>query len=105
MSDPVIVIARLFPKDGFAKVMLEAMGPAVRGIRAESGCTFYAFHLADDETIVIIEKWASPRHFDAHRSSENTKAVRAVRAPFEARPATVELLTPVELGDPMRGNL
>lgn len=99
----MIVIARLFPQTGLASAMLAAMGSAVRGIRAELGCTFYDFHLDDDESVVIVEKWASAQHFETHRSSVNTKAVRDARAQFELRPATVEVLTPVDIADPIRG--
>jgi len=101
----VVVVARLFPKEGATSRMLEALASAAAAIHAEPGCELYAAHSAPDGTIVIIEKWSSREALDAHLAGEPVKASRAARTDFEAAPPHVEVLTPAPAGDAARGAL
>lgn len=101
----IVVIARLFPKEGRGAELLAALEAASPSIHAEQGCELYAGHLAPDGTLLMIEKWATRADLDAHLAGEPVRVYREARQPFEAQRPQIEILEPLGYGDPERGAL
>ncbi|GAA1704574.1 hypothetical protein GCM10009808_23160 [Microbacterium sediminicola] len=72
----VTVVARLHPAPENLEQAIAAIAAAVDGIRAEEGCEQYAPHLADDGTIVIVERWSSREALAAHDTGSAVQVLR-----------------------------
>lgn len=105
MNSKVVVMARLYPAEGQLAAMLDAIAHTVGAVHAEDGCELFAAHTAPDGTVVLIERWASQQALAAHAAGPAVQAMRTARAPFEARPGTVEVLAATGFGDPAKGTL
>jgi quinol monooxygenase YgiN len=75
-APPVTVVARLHPDPARVDAAVAAVLAAVDGIRAEEGCEQYDPHLADDGTILIVERWASREALDAHSTGPAVQVLR-----------------------------
>ncbi|MFC5906239.1 putative quinol monooxygenase [Streptacidiphilus monticola] len=101
----VVVTAVVHPKPGRLQEALDTYARYIDAVHAEPGCELYALHATED-SIVVIEKWASRADLDAHA----TGAVLAKLGPeldaLRERPADVTVLTPRPAGaDPAKGAL
>ncbi|MFE5407565.1 putative quinol monooxygenase [Microbacterium sp. NPDC056569] len=76
MSEAVTVVARIHPDPERITDAAAAVRAAVEGIRAEDGCVQYDPHLADDGTIVIVERWASREALAAHNIGAPVQVLR-----------------------------
>ncbi len=50
-------------------------------VRTEEGNIAYAYFsaLGDDETVILVEKWASQRALDLHQAQEKMKTIARLR--------------------------
>ncbi|WP_251453908.1 putative quinol monooxygenase [Microbacterium sp. Marseille-Q6648] len=72
----VTVVARLHPHPEKTDAALDAVRAALAGIRAEDGCEQYDPHLADDGTILIVERWSSRKALAAHNTGAAVQVLR-----------------------------
>jgi quinol monooxygenase YgiN len=93
---PVVVVAVLRPNPQHIEQALSGVMTAVPGILAEDGCELYAPHLADDGTIVIVERWASRADLDAHTTGVAVEVLRSGVKGLMASPPVVTSMAPVE---------
>ncbi len=102
---PVVVTAVFRPAPGHHDDLVQALRATIPAVHEERGCLLYAIHDAEDGTITMIEKWASPADLDAH---DVGPAVAALRTAVEGRldgPVEVVRMEPLPVGDPDRGAL
>lgn len=93
---PVVVVARLHPSPGQLDVVVAAVRRAVPGIRAEEGCEVYAPHLADDGSILILERWSSRAALAAHDTGSAVEVLRAGVRGRTAAPTEVSAAVALE---------
>ena len=72
----VTVVARIHPDPARITDAAAAVRAAVDGIRAEDGCAQYDPHLADDGSIVIVERWSSREALAAHNTGAPVQVLR-----------------------------
>ncbi|SFR89670.1 Quinol monooxygenase YgiN [Microbacterium sp. cf046] len=76
MSEPVAVSARLFPDPAHLDAAVASVLAAVGGVRAEEGCEQYDPHLADDGSLLIVERWSSREALAAHDTGSAVQVLR-----------------------------
>lgn len=86
---PVVVVARLHPDPARLDDVVAAVRAAVPGIRAEEGCEQYDAHLADDGTILIVERWSSRTALAAHNTGAAVQVLRDGVAGLTVAPTQV----------------
>ena len=105
MEQAVVVTAVFTPLPGSRDTARAALQAALPDVHAEEGCLLYALHDAADGSLILIEKWASREHLEAHASGEPVARLnRAVEGLLEDAPAVVTM-TPVPSGDVSKGQL
>ena len=97
----VVVVATIFPAPGRIDEVTALVLATLPAVHAEDGCELYALHRSG-ERLVMVEKWATSEHLDAHRSGA---AVASLRAGLQAKtvaPTEIQILTalPGNGGDP-----
>lgn len=95
MTESVTVVARLHPDPARIADAIGAVRAAVDGIRAESGCLQYDPHLADDGTILIVERWASRAALAAHDTGAPVQVLRDGLRGLTIAPTVVTAATAV----------
>lgn len=85
----VVVVARLHPDPARLDDVVAAVRAAVPGIRAEMGCEQYDPHLADDGTILIVERWSSREALAAHNTGAAVQVLRDGVAGLTVAPTQV----------------
>lgn len=85
----VTVVARLYPDPARLDAAKAAIRAALDGVRAEQGCLQYDPHLADDGTIVFVERWASREALAAHASGPAVQVLRDGMAGLTTAPDEV----------------
>ena len=53
-------------------------------IRAEEGCIAYDYYASEDDIdrLMLIEKWATPAHQEAHMTQPHMQELSAIKARF-----------------------
>jgi len=69
MTDPVVVVATFFPREGQHDAVHAIIAAAQTDVYQEYGCLLYSLHESDDR-FVLIEKWASAKDLAVHGESE-----------------------------------
>lgn len=101
----VIVTATFHPAPGARDSLLAALRAGIPAVHEEPGCVLYALHDANDDSIVMLEKWTTSAELDAHAAGPAVKRLNALIAPHLARPVTVTTMTPVPAGSDRQGTL
>ena len=70
----VVVVATFQPAPGKIDDVIEVLTSVIPDVHEEDGCELYALHRGDD-TLVFIEKWASPEALSAHSGGTATAGV------------------------------
>lgn len=102
---PIVVTAYFQPLPGKHDEVVAALQPAIAAVHAESGCLLYAIHAAPDQTVVMIEKWASVEDLDVHGTSPAVQAIGPSLQGLLAQPAVVTRLVPIPTGTTEQGQL
>ena len=102
---PIVVTAYFQPLPGKHDAVVEALRPAIAAVHTEPGCLLYAIHAAPDQTVVMIEKWASVDDLDAHGASPAVQAIGPSLQGLLAQPAAVTRLVPIPTGTSEQGQL
>lgn len=104
-NGPVVVTAYFYPLEGKADVVRVALDEAIPVVHGEPGCLLYAINEAPDGTIVMIEKWESAESLAVHAKAPAGVVMRAALDGALASPIDVTVLTPLPVGDPIKGAL
>lgn len=100
----VIIVASAAALPGKREAMLDVFREIVPLVHREHGCEMYAAHLeADGDSIVVIERWATPQDLEAHATGAVTARLMASLDGLVAGPPHLLTLESVPLGDPARG--
>lgn len=100
-----IVVATLTPRDDFRADVVANLASLVSQVHAEAGCELYAIHDAEDGTIVMIEKWATREHLDAHSRGAVVARIRTANEGLLEKEPEVLLMRPLTMGDDAKGLL
>ncbi|MGU7770507.1 putative quinol monooxygenase [Burkholderia sp. MR1-5-21] len=93
----LVISIQTIPGKGHEQIAAyEKLAPIVR---AEQGCLQYDLHavVGDDNSFVLIERWASAEALAAHDVTPHTIAADAHSPSFRAAPARVLRLAPDSL--------
>ncbi|RLP76515.1 antibiotic biosynthesis monooxygenase [Mycetocola tolaasinivorans] len=101
----VVVTAVFTPAEGKRAAVLDALRPAIQAVHHEPGCELYAIHDHPNGDIVMIEKWTSTELLDAHGEGLPVAALNRALETLLAGPVVVTRLTPIPVGDEIRGAL
>lgn len=91
------VVATLEARPGRGDAVAELMAGVLETVRAERGCLRYDLFRVrrDDDTLVMIEQWASKEDLRAHGGSEHFAELSARLAPELVGAPVVRVLDPV----------
>ena len=91
------VVATIVAKPGRGDAVAELLAGALETVRAETGCLRYDLFRVrrDDDTLVMVEQWASKEDLRAHGTSEHFTALAAQMGSELAEPPVVRVLDPV----------
>jgi quinol monooxygenase YgiN len=98
----VVVTAVVHPKPGKLEEALAAYARHIDAVHAEPGCELYALH-TDGTSIVVLEKWASRAHLDAHAAGAVLAKLGPELDALRERPADVTVLEPRPAGTDATG--
>jgi quinol monooxygenase YgiN len=104
-SEAIVVTATFTPINGKRDELVEALRETVPAIHSEPGCLLYSVHVANDGTVVQIEKWASRELLDLHSAGRPVAALKAAIGPLLAQPQVLSVMTAVPIGDRAKGEL
>jgi quinol monooxygenase YgiN len=96
MSAPLDVVATIAVLPGRADAVVEIVTEHLEAVRAEEGCLRYDLFRVrrDDDTLVMVEQWASKDALRAHGEAEHFRAMSARLAPELAAAPVVRVLEP-----------
>ena len=91
------VVATIVARPGRGDVVAELLAGALDTVRAEPGCLRYDLFRVrrDDDTLVMIEQWASKDDLHTHGASEHFVALSVRMGPELAEAPVVRVLEPV----------
>lgn len=105
MTEAIVVTAVFTPAEGQFDAVYSALLPAIAASHEEEGCEIYALHKAPDGTLVMIEKWESLAHHEAHDEAAAVAALIAALDGLLAAPVVVTRLIPLPAGNEIQGSL
>lgn len=99
----VVVVAVLTPKPDRRDEVRAALIEAVEATHRERGCELYSLN-ENDEVFVFVERWSGREALDAHLGGPVLQKLGPL---FEAAltRSVVQILNPVEAGDPEKSSV
>lgn len=98
------VIATIWPWPEHRQDVVDAFRAVVPTVHGEDGCELYALHEAADR-LVMVEQWTSDEALQAHLAGPVLVELDARLDGKTVRPADIVIVSPVPLGDPVKGTL
>jgi quinol monooxygenase YgiN len=91
------VVATIVAKPGRGDVVAGLLAEVLDAVRAEPGCLRYDLFRVrrDDDTLVMVEQWATKDDLRAHGASEHFTALSARMGPELVEAPVVRVLEPV----------
>ena len=91
------VVATIVAKPGRGDAVAELLGAALETVRSEPGCLRYDLFRVrrDEDTLMMVERWASKDDLKAHGASAHFVALSAQMGPELAEAPLVRVLEPV----------
>ena len=97
MSSPLYLIATIYPVAQYQAEVLTALGALITASQEESGCEMYDLVRGDgEEVLVMMEKWSSKEHWDAHMTTDHVKTMGMLDKAFFTRETELRFLHPVK---------
>ena len=97
MPAPLYLIATIYPAAQHKAEVLAALGELIAASRAESGCEMYDLVQGDgEEVLVMMEKWSSQEHWDAHMATDHVQAMGELDTSFFTRATDLRFLHSVK---------
>lgn len=93
------VVATIRAREGRGDDLVEVVTAAIAQVRAEEGCLRYDLHRVrrDDDSFVMLERWASKEALRAHGEAPHFQAMSAQLADVLAEPPVVRVLSPIDV--------
>jgi quinol monooxygenase YgiN len=103
----VVVVATVDVKPESIDAALTAVTTSIAATHTEPGCIAYALHrdLADENRLVIVEKWTTADALTEHAQTPHLKQLFADLGPLLAAPPTIVRTSPVPVGDGAKGTI
>jgi len=101
----IVVTAVFHPAPGTKERLITALREGIPAVHSEDGCVLYAIHDAEDDTVVMLEKWKSREDLDAHAAGPAVVQLNALIAPYLGHPVTVTTMTAIPAGTERQGLL
>ena len=99
-----IVVARVYPKPGRLQEVIDVYAPIVPLVHQEPGCELFALH-TDGETVVVVERWATPADLHAHAAGPAYAQIRAGISDLVDHAPDVWVLDNLPFGDAAKGTI
>jgi quinol monooxygenase YgiN len=97
MSSALYLIATIYPAAQHKTEVLTSLGALIEASRAESGCEMYDLVQGDGEDVwVMMEKWSSKEHWDAHMTTDHVKTMGMLDKSFFTHETQLRFLHPVK---------
>lgn len=97
MSSALYLIATIYPAAQHKTEVLTALGALIAASRAELGCEMYDLVQGDGEEVwVMMEKWSSKEHWDAHMTTDHVKTMGMLDKSFFTQETQLRFLHPVK---------
>ncbi len=98
----IIVLAHARSKNGREVELEKTVRAAIKPTHAEAGCLKYAFHqsVADKQTFVMIEKWASQEALDQHLKASHIVELFKKLPDLLQRPMQIQIYKALLDGSP-----
>ena len=91
------LIAEIYPDHNNLETVLKEFKVLVEKTRAEDGCVFYDLVQEEGtENWLMVEKWESREHWEAHDVSDHVKHIQSQPELF-SKPTNLRFMTEVEL--------
>ncbi len=106
-SPQVVVVTTLDVLDGRRDDALALVETLATATHDEAGCLALAAHADLDapSRLVLVARWTSSVALENHALQPHARAFADAIGPLVAGPPEVRRLTPLGLGDPMKGSL
>ena len=82
-----MVVVNLWPKPGCVDDVVAIVERELGEIRQASGCEVYDLYRAVDDRVVLIERWSSRKHWQAHFATPAIERLKRDLTPVLERPA------------------
>lgn len=96
MSKPLYLIATIYPAAEHIDYLKKEFATLASESYKESGCEMYDLVSGDSEEVwVMMEKWSSKSHWDAHMLTSHVKYINSVDQKYFTKPTELRFLNPV----------
>lgn len=96
MSKPLYLIATIYPALEHIEYLKKEFSSLVAQSYKESGCEMYDLVLGEGEEVwVMMEKWSSKAHWDAHMLTSHVKHINSIDKKYFSKPTELRFLNPV----------
>ncbi len=96
MSKPLYLIATIYPAAEHIDYLKKEFATLASESYKESGCEMYDLVSGDSEEVwVMMEKWSSKSHWDAHMLTSHVKYINSVDQKCFTKPTELRFLNPV----------
>ena len=103
-GSPKIVVARVYPKPGRVREVIDVYARIVPLVYQEPGCELFALH-TDGETVFVVEKWATPADLQGHADGAAYAQIRAGISDLVEHAADVWVLDPLPFDEAAKGTI
>ena len=103
-GSPKIVVARVYPKPGRVREVIDVYARIVPLVYQEPGCELFALH-TDGETVFAVEKWATPHELQGHATGPAYAQIRAGISDLDDHAPDVWILDPLSFGEAAKGTI
>jgi quinol monooxygenase YgiN len=96
MSKPLYLIATIYPALEHIEYLKKEFSSLVAQSYKEPGCEMYDLVLGEGEEVwVMMEKWSSKAHWDAHMLTSHVKHINSIDKKYFSKPTELRFLNPV----------
>jgi quinol monooxygenase YgiN len=96
MSKPIYLIATIYPEFEHIEYLKKEFATLVAQSYKEPGCEMYDLVLGEGEEVwVMMEKWSSKAHWDAHMLTSHVKHINSIDKKYFSKPTELRFLNPV----------
>jgi quinol monooxygenase YgiN len=95
----IYVVATTEVKPEHREAYIKAAKDCVAATQKEVGCIYYDSHVSvnNPNLFVVVERWESREHLDAHGRAPHMKVFRELSAPFKVSPTVIEIINPADV--------
>jgi quinol monooxygenase YgiN len=95
----IYVVATTEVKPEHREAFIKGAKDCVAATQKEAGCIYYDSHVSvnNPNLFVVVERWESREHLDAHGRAPHMKVWRELSAPFKASPTVIEIINPADV--------